>query len=295
LTVAGCIPASSPPPTTTTTTPPAAASTLLAPGVPNPYGPSGKGEFTAACLRVKTATEDPIVAPGSTTFWHSHDFFGNKTVGPNSTVDTLLGQESSCITAFDTAAYWVPTLSRDGAQVNPYFANFFYRVSYPQDPAKVQPMPTGLVMVAGTAGATSEQPLKVMHWQCLGSSSWSSTIPDCGSAATQMWLTFPECWDGVHLDAADHKSHMAYANGASCPADHPVLLPQLVFQVVWLVPTGGTRMVSSDHAMNGTMQPGGLTDHGDFMDSWNPETMQQRVSTCLRAAKICDINGLIVG
>jgi hypothetical protein len=288
LLAAGCIPAASPPAA-------APVGTLLAPGAPYPYGPFGKGEFLASCTLVKRATEDPIVAPGSTTFWHSHDFLGNTSVGPNSTVDTLLGQGSTCVTAFDTAAYWVPTLYHDGTALNPWFGNFYYRVNSPQDPAKVQPMPTGLVMVAGSAGATAAQPTSVMHWKCVGSPGVSSTIPDCGGANLEMWLTFPECWDGQHLDSADHKSHMAYANGASCPADHPVLVPQLVFEIQWIVPAGGTNMVSSDHAMNGTVQPGGLTGHGDFINSWSPEAMQQRVSTCLRTAKLCDINGMVVG
>jgi hypothetical protein len=291
LLAAGCIPASSPAPAPPTTP---AVNTLLAPGA-NPYGPTEMGQFLAACSKVKTATEDPIVAPGSTTFWHSHDFFGNTSVGPDATTTSMLGQGSSCITAFDTAAYWIPTFSHDGVALNPWFANFYYRVRYPQDPAKVQPMPTGLIMIAGTAGATSAQPTSVVHWSCRDSAAEFSTIPDCGGNNIDMWLTFPECWDGQHLDSANHKSHMAYANGASCPADHPVLLPQLVFQVEWIVPAGGTNTVSSDHAMDGSIQPGGLTAHGDFMDSWNPEAMQQRVNTCLRAAKLCDINGMIVG
>jgi len=287
LVAAGCIPASSPPPS--------GPSTLLPAGT-NPYGPAGKGEFLATCTLVKRATEDPIVAPGSTTFWHSHDFFGNTSVGPDSTVDTLLGQGSSCVTAFDTAAYWIPTLSHDGTTVEPYFANFYYRVNYPQDPAKVRPIPTGLKMVAGSAGATAAQPSSVMHWSCQHASIASPTVPDCGNDRVELWLKFPECWDGVHLDSADHKSHMAYAGGAGCPADHPVLIPQLVFQVVWQkFPSGGTTMVSSDHAMNGTDMPGGLTGHGDFINAWDPEAMQQRVATCLRTAVLCDINGIVVG
>ena len=292
LLLAGCIPAAPAPPPPPA---PAAPSTLLQPGAPNPYGPSGKGEFLASCTLANRATVDPIVAPGSTTFWHRHDFFGNVTTGPDSTVDTLLGQSSTCVTAFDTAAYWVPTLSHDGTPVNPYFANFFYRVNYPQDPAKVQPFPTGLIVVAGSAGATSPQPDYIVRWGCSNSPTTSATIPDCGGARLSFELRFPECWDGVHLDSADHKSHMAYARGASCPADHPVLVPQLVFHIEWTLPAGGVNTVSSDHTMAGTDVTPGLTGHGDFMNAWSPEALQQRVTTCLRAAVLCDKDGIVVG
>jgi hypothetical protein len=42
-------------------------------------------------------------------------------------------------------------------------------------------------------------------------------------------IIFPSCWDGVNLDYADHKSHMAYpetiAPGQTvCPASHAVAL-----------------------------------------------------------------------
>jgi Domain of unknown function (DUF1996) len=292
LLVVGCIPAAPAPPAA----PPAKKpGTLLQPGAANPYGPSGKGEFLASCALTKRATEDPIVAPGSTTFWHQHDFFGNTTIGPDSTVDTLLGQGSTCVTAFDTAAYWMPTLLHDGVSTTPYFANFFYRVNYPQDPAKVQPFPTGLNVVAGSAGATSPQPDYIVRWGCGGSSTTSATIPSCGGANLVFELRFPECWDGQHLDFPDHKSHMTYARGASCPPAYPVLVPQLVFHVEWILPAGGVNTVTSDHTMGGTDVTPGLTAHGDFINAWSPEALKQRVTACLRAAVLCDKDGVIIG
>jgi len=57
-------------------------------------------------------------------------------------------------------------------------------------------------------------------------------------------ITFPTCWDGVNLDSADHKSHVAYPvkgsvtdrfdyDGGTCPASHPVKVPQVMYEVVW--------------------------------------------------------------
>ena len=57
-------------------------------------------------------------------------------------------------------------------------------------------------------------------------------------------ITFPTCWDGVNLDSADHKSHVAYPlegtitdrfdyDGGVCPGSHPVRIPQVMYEVVW--------------------------------------------------------------
>jgi hypothetical protein len=42
------------------------------------------------------------------------------------------------------------------------------------------------------------------------------------------------CWDGVNLDSANHKSHVAYPGyNGKCPTTHPVKIPQLFFEIVW--------------------------------------------------------------
>jgi hypothetical protein len=72
-------------------------------------------------------------------------------------------------------------------------------------------------------------------------------------------------------------------------------VPQLVFQLEWPIPAGGTTRLSSDHTMNGTAANPGLTAHGDFINAWNPNVFKQRVTTCLRAAVICDKFGTVTG
>jgi hypothetical protein len=51
-------------------------------------------------------------------------------------------------------------------------------------------------------------------------------------------VIFPACWDGVNLDSPDHREHVAYSGtgasgGGSCPASHPVKLPQLMYEIMW--------------------------------------------------------------
>jgi Domain of unknown function (DUF1996) len=84
---------------------------------------------------------------------------------------------------------------------------------------------------------------------------------------------FPSCWDGVHLDSADHKSHMAYAaaNGA-CPSDHPLSLPEVTFEVDFPGIAGG-----SDYYLSS----GGIYSwHGDFIADWDDRVQNALVASC---------------
>lgn len=50
------------------------------------------------------------------------------------------------------------------------------------------------------------------------------------------------CWDGRHLDSADHKSHMRYAGtGGAWPASHPVSLPAISYELDYPGITGALR------------------------------------------------------
>jgi hypothetical protein len=129
-----------------------------------------------------------------------------------------------------------------------------------------------------------------VSWTCVGTTTVAATIPDCGGRTLELRLHFPECWDGVHLDSADHVSHMAYSHGLSCPADHPVLVPQLTFQFQYPVSGSGVTL-SSDHSMSGAAVPGGQTAHGDFINAWNRPALKQRVDDCLHKAIVCASNG----
>jgi hypothetical protein len=306
LVLAACLPTAPPPPPPTTTstlagsptTAPAGpwSSTLLPPGAPDPYATAGLGEFAARCAVSHRGTVDPIVAPGNVSFWHQHDFFGATATDESSTRDELLAGGSSCDPTVDRSAYWVPTLLRDGAPVDPVRITVYYQVKRPQDPAKVQPMPAGLRMIAGSARATTPQPDHVAQWHCMGVSSSAPVIPDCGGGNVELILQFPDCWDGVRLDSADHQSHMTYSRGRSCPPSHPVLVPELSFRIEY--PASGPGVVlSSDvagHAGHGgPAVQGGLTAHGDVIEAWAPGEQERRVTTCLRAARKCTTAGVV--
>lgn len=274
--------------------PPPDTGTLLPPGAPNPYLHSGLGEFVAQCTPGRQANEDPIVSPGNPNFWHLHQFFGNTTTNYLSTYDSLKNQPTTCNPAVDSSAYWIPAVLDDGAPVQPTRITVYYQVSFPQNPAKVQPFPAGLKMVAGNAMARTDQSDSVVQWSCIGSSAISATIPDCGTSNLNLLVQFPDCWDGVNLDTPNHKSHMVYSAGRSCPASHPNLLPSTQYRVEFPVSGAGVTL-SSDKPMMGVGQAApGQSAHGDFINAWNQTTLTQRVTTCLQAARVCNTDGKVI-
>ena len=175
-----------------------------------------------------------------------HDFFGSVATDASSTATVVArhGQHVSDATS--------PTPRRtgyrrctDGADpVEPGRLFAYYRVPTIAglDPRDLRPYPLGLAMVAGASvfggtvvgdgAATAPQSTTVVGWHCGASPDLSVTPVSCGrDAPLSLRVRFPSCWDGEHLDSADHRSHVAYATPDACPSTHPVVLPELTMDV----------------------------------------------------------------
>ena len=49
-------------------------------------------------------------------------------------------------------------------------------------------------------------------------------------------IMFPSCWDGINLDAHDHKSHLAYPDlviEGNCPEGYKSRVPSLYYETIW--------------------------------------------------------------
>jgi hypothetical protein len=243
--------------------------------------------------------DDPIVYPGQPGMSHMHTFYGNTSTDAYSTVHSLAAASpSSCgrgMGTSDLSAYWVPSLMKkngDGTSSvvkHDLHTTVYYRRAGGGMGPGVQPFPVGLRMIAGSSMATSDQPqrLSIVQWTCGGGGPKRPHIIACPagpSTALHASLFFPSCWDGVHLDSEDHKSHMAYAHrNGTCPAGHPVSLPQVNIQLDFPGVYGG-----SDYYL---ASGGRYSLHGDFFALWKNRVQNALVASCLNIPHECgDMN-----
>jgi hypothetical protein len=110
-------------------------------------------------------------------------------------------------------------------------------------------------------------------------------IPICSPEdMLELAVRFPECWDGRHLDSADHASHMAYAESARprgrkiCPSSHPVPVPKLVLQIRYRIVGGPDVQLASGDPDSA---------HADFMIGWDADAQAKLVRDCLNADVYC--------
>jgi hypothetical protein len=155
-------------------------------------------------------------------------------------------------------------------------------------------------MIAGNKSATGPQDF--VDWDCrdhpLGG---TGSIPaNCQIGdAIRLAVIFPQCWDGVHLDSPDHKSHMAYPiyrnppEFSTCPSTHPITLPAITEHFDYLITKTSAPAywrLSSD--LYSPSLKGGFSAHADWMNGWDPTTMTTIVTQCLNKAVDCGVGSI---
>jgi hypothetical protein len=242
-------------------------------------------DWVTACTPVKTAPDDPIVFPGQPGRSHLHVFSGNRSVTASSTALTLAKAPTTCTNAADHASYWMPALMVNGVRVNPYTTRAYYRAGTYNGRAIVAP-PFGLKMVAGDAMAMAAQHANIAGFHCripdqgavVGKQSLPPQCP--GNSILEASVVFPNCWDGHHLDSANHRTHMSYATNYKCDAAHPVQIPQLT--IAERFPAGSTHGKITLASMNSP-----YTLHADFINAWAPAVLKTLVVRCINAGVAC--------
>jgi hypothetical protein len=236
--------------------------------------------FIESCRYSHQAPDDPIVYPGQPGLSHQHTFAGNTSTNAFSSFGSLRSSPTTCMKRADTAAYWVPALYQGTTEILPTGATIYYRRG---TTASVQTFPNNLRMIAGDSKATTAQDLRITYWNCgieagVPASSTVPTCPDSRGSFVRLHIRFPECWDGRNLDSADHKSHMAYAMKGTCPATHPISVPQVT--EIFRYPTAGGEGFSLSSG-------GQFSAHADFLNAWNPGALKKLVNDCLNALVHC--------
>ena len=263
-------------------------------GDPLRQGPQGNvAQFVVECELSHLAFDDPIVHPGMAGDSHLHLFFGNVDVDAEPDYDAVRSSDTSCERASDTASYWAPALlDATGSVIEPTQLTAYYRPGPGVDPPSVEPYPAGLMMVAGDAMATEQQPLDTVAWGCSSGARRQSRPPDCrvdlgdgpiesASFTLRLWVTFPDCWDGRQLTTGLTSDHVAESADGACPESHPVPIPELAMAIDFpAVDPDGLSLASGDIA----------TAHADFWNVWDQAALENEVRVCLNRDLVCGVS-----
>jgi len=238
-----------------------------------PSTETANGLFIVNCPFSHRKQVDPIVTTGTSA--HMHDFLGNRSVDSNSTYASMTAAGTTCAHSGDTAGYWVPTLvAPNGSYVTPRRALIYYR-NKPVKYGTTMAFPPDFRLIAGGVGVGPPN----AGWSCeQDASNMISTPPNCGSGIMVLHVKFPNCWDGVRTDSSNHRSHVTYPTGSSCPSTNPVKVPEIFLHVRYPPGMSGSGYKLSD----GTVSP-----HADFWNTWQQAKLEQLVRDCLRAGKSC--------
>jgi hypothetical protein len=225
--------------------------------------------------------DDSIVAPGVPGGAdHPHTFQGNKYAAVDASRMTSSNMSTAGTTCFDPddeSGIWAPVFVTNGVY---YGASMSYYVAAnganPDGIAnrRIQMYPPGFAAIfhKGDPGVT-------VRWRCGNEPNGVYTSPpttaNCTASTFSMEIDTPNiCWDGEHLDSADHRSHFRNnLAGGSCPADFYIRLPQQQAGFKYARAAMGGRL-SSDH--DPTL-PAGYSAHYDYKALWEQNGGNQLV------------------
>ncbi|MGP3771793.1 DUF1996 domain-containing protein [Streptomyces sp. SDT5-1] len=290
--------------------------TKVQPNVQKPRNGRGAstGTFTTRCGvndNKKFNTDNIIVAPGvANGAHHLHDYVGNQDNDAFSSNDDLANADTSCRNQKDRSTYYWPVLRvQDGSQdfdadkdgggkegnVGKILQAEKAQIKFVGNPrGKVVAMPRFLRIITGDAKAFTNGTANAnAHWSCTGFEDRQLTdkYPLCpdGSKVVRSFA-FQSCWDGQNIDSANHRTHVAFADGnGNCPANFKAI-PQLTMRLVYDVqaPTIENGQVKNPFAVDGFPEQlhKPITDHDDFINVFDDAEMK-RVANCLNRGDRC--------
>jgi hypothetical protein len=284
------------------------STTIFASYMPNPQPASETvGAFRFMCGSGQLRYDDPIVYPGQPGKAHLHQFYGNLSADAYSTYQSLRsGGSTTCgspsANAGNRSAYWMPAmLDGKGNVIQPDTVDLYYKAPPKSAPQCLNAqgvnvctaLPNGLRFIFGydmQAGTPGTVPFKFYCDQVGGEyQTMGPALANCPVGAhLYVRQDAPACWDGAHLDSADHRSHLSYLvdnhDGLpfTCPATHPIGIPVLTLSVAYRVAAGDnpTLWKLSSDLMHPEL-PAGSTMHADYWEAWDPTVKAMWYDNCI--------------
>jgi hypothetical protein len=301
-----------------------------------PSNGTGVGAFRFICGSSHLKYDDPIVFPGQPGVSHLHQFFGNTMADANSTYQSLrTSGMSTCGSPVNRSAYWVPAMMNGkGKVVQPDYIQVYYKRLPETHPdcfkngaLGCKELPRGLRMVFGFnmktgTGFFGTGVTNVGSWNCvpkdnknIAPGTKSGSYPNIIEAAKncpmgaggnrlELSITAPVCWDGIHLDSADHRSHLSllydtHMTGFACPKTHPYIIPSFHLGVFYSIDSDLYNDINVDGTWKGT-QTGwhlssdemnnsipGATGHADWFGAWDDTVLGLWHKGCINGQLNC--------
>ena len=261
---------------------------------------ASRGTFTSQCGRNADGShrnsDNFITSPGVTNAaHHTHDYVGNTSTDGNSTNESLAAAGTTCRFGDKSTYFWpvirdITTEGDDATQpgggadgnlgkiITPSAVSIQFRGNAQ---AKVVPMPRFLRIVTGDAKTITNGPANSRaHWTCSGTTNrFSATqyVLCPRGQLVQRVHDFAGCWNGVDLDSANHRTHVAFADATTgaCPAGFKAI-PQLRITLSYRVPAGDSYAVDSFPEQLRKAS----TDHDDF-ENVMPARLMSMVATMI--------------
>ena len=228
--------------------------------------------FVVSCQFSHRSSDDPIVHHGNPGASHEHDFFGNTSTNAASTARSLSRGSTTCNESADRAAYWLPTLK--GGAWNTNMRAYYSAGSV--SPSSILVYPRGLQLIAGPPMTTDVPRVEVVAFSCgrgVDDPGWTTTPSVCNGPTTAR-LTFPQCWDGKHLNAP---GNAVSAVAGRCSSAYPVALPLLRLVVSTKARVEPSTFTTSAGAVNRL--------HADFFNAWEPAGIDRLIAVCIRGER----------
>jgi hypothetical protein len=150
---------------------------------------------------------------------------------------------------------------------------------------QVEAMPQFLRVLTGNAKSFSQDGKNQnAKWTCTGfENRITAKYPLCPEGSNTVRIAdFPGCWDGQNTDSADHRSHVAFADGNGECQNGFVAIPQLRITITYDLPQG--EIFALDAFPTEFHSP--VTDHNDFVNVFSEDLMDQVVD-CINTGQQC--------
>ncbi|UKZ76788.1 hypothetical protein TrVFT333_004498 [Trichoderma virens FT-333] len=258
--------------------------------------------FTVNCAPLTQFRGDPIVSPGVLSS-HVHAIVGGTAFSLSTTpAQARAATATTCDKILDNSNYWQPQLyhqRRDGQfELVTFQGSATYYIARACDyapgrqncngaPLPIAP-PAGLKMLVGdlnrrTFNASSFEDRAISH-VCLD----TEPVPDTNGFPTRQCQRvraetfFQSCWDGVNLDSANHKDHVAFPaigdyNTGVCPQSHPKAILSVFYEFFY--DTGAIQ--NFNRFVYATGDATGYSLHADYFQGWKDQNaLNNAIATC---------------